>query len=333
MGYPKVSVIITAYNVQKYIKRTVESVVNQTLKNIEIIVINDGSIDCTKNIIEELANSDDRIIIVNKQNGGVSSARNKGLSLVKGEFIFQLDGDDWIEPECLEEMVGYAEKHNLDIVVTNFYIDFDNGDIQIMKDLPDILFLNSEQYLEKLFTVNSYPSLWNKLFRKELFNNIYYPENVSLGEDLAKIPELALKAKKIGKYDRHFLHYIQNVDGITKSGISKKIYQLFISFEIIEDTLIKYKVSREIVNLFKIYKLNHIINFITSKPYWEDKNYLTGFDKTLELLKASKEVPENLSILKKIILRVLILFPRKFVLKCLINIIETIKNIRKIFKK
>jgi hypothetical protein len=187
--------------------------------------------------------------------------------------------------------------------------------------------------LEKLFTVNSYPSLWNKLFRKKLYNGIIYPENVSLGEDLAKIPEIALKAEKIGKYNGQFLHYIQNSNSITNAGISKKIYQIFNSFEIIEDTLMKYEVSSKIVELFKTYKLNHIINFITSKPYWEDRNYLLGFDKTLELLKVSKEVPENLSIIKKIILRFLILFPHKFVLKCLINIIETIKNIRKIIRK
>lgn len=328
MIFPKVSVIIPAYNVEKYIKRTVESVLSQTLKNIEIIIINDGSTDNTNTIIEELANIDDRIIIVNKKNGGVSSARNKGLDIVRGEFIFQLDGDDWIEPKCFEEMVDHAEKYNLDIVVANFFIDYDNGNVQVRKDLQDVKFLNSEEYLEQLFTVNSYPSLWNKLFRKELYDNIQYPENVSLGEDLAVIPEIVLRAKKIGKYEGQYLHYIQNINSITNSGLSKKIYQIFNSFENIETTLLTYEVSNKIVELFKAYKLNHIINFITSKPYWKDKNYLLGFEKTLELLRETKAIPQNLSASKKIILRTLIIFPYKLVLRFEINIIETIKNIR-----
>lgn len=121
MSKIKVSVIIPAYNAEKYIKMTVESIINQTLKEIEVIIINDGSTDNTLSIINELEKKDDRIIIINNENKGVSYSRNIGIKKSRGEYLAFIDADDWIEKNYLKDTYNIAEKQELDIVLTDIY--------------------------------------------------------------------------------------------------------------------------------------------------------------------------------------------------------------------
>lgn len=115
---PKVSIIIPVYNVEKYIRQCLESVINQTYKNIEIIVINDGTKDGSMKIVEEYL-EDKRIKIINKNNGGLSSARNKGIEEATGEYIYFLDSDDWIEKDTIEVLVKNSK--DVDIIEANFF--------------------------------------------------------------------------------------------------------------------------------------------------------------------------------------------------------------------
>ncbi|MGL5050852.1 MAG: glycosyltransferase family 2 protein [Fusobacteriaceae bacterium] len=116
----KVSIIVPAYNVEKYIKRCLDSLINQTLKEIEIIVINDGSTDFTGNIVKDFLKKDNRIKYIEQENRGLAGARNRGLKEAQGKYINHLDGDDYIDKNYYEDMFRHAEESNLDVVVSNF---------------------------------------------------------------------------------------------------------------------------------------------------------------------------------------------------------------------
>lgn len=115
----KVSVIVPVYNVEKYLKRCLDSIINQTYKNIEIILVNDGSKDNSRNICEEYEKKYENISLINQENGGLSAARNTGLKYVKGEAVTFVDSDDWLELDAIEYYVESMKKHNVDMVVTN----------------------------------------------------------------------------------------------------------------------------------------------------------------------------------------------------------------------
>ena len=118
---PKVSVIIPVYNVEQYLRECLDSVVNQTLKDIEIICVNDGSTDNSLVILEEYAAKDERIKIVNKENGGLSSARNCAIPLARGEYIGFVDSDDWIDLDFYEKLYNTAKKYKAEIACANLY--------------------------------------------------------------------------------------------------------------------------------------------------------------------------------------------------------------------
>ncbi len=234
----KVSVIVPVYNTSKYLKRCLNSISNQSLTDIEIIIINDGSTDSSLNIIKEFINNDSRIKLINKDNGGLSSARNAGLKIASGEYIVHIDSDDWIESSYLFDAYENAVNYNLDIVVTDVYWDWDNKKIEYHKDL-DILegkIISSEEYLDLFFTGKVRSSVWNKMYRRELYicNGIYHPENISLGEDMSTTPRLAFYADRIGKINHAYVHYIQNQDSITKNATEKNLNEIKIALEILK---------------------------------------------------------------------------------------------------
>ncbi|MGL5594128.1 MAG: glycosyltransferase family 2 protein, partial [Cetobacterium sp.] len=252
----KVSVIVPVYNTEKYLKRCLDSIINQSLKEIEIIVVNDGSTDNSKNIIKSYEKKDSRIKIVNKPNGGLSSARNEGIKVAKSKYIAHIDSDDWVEYNYLEEMYLKAEKENLDIVISDIYWDYIDK-IDYKRDLliSDKVIINSKEYLKLFFQGKILPAVCNKIYKTELYQsyNIFHPENISLGEDLSTSPLLAQNAKRIGKINKAYLHYYQNLESITKSNPTKKIYELISAFNILKNNIKKFDkkdiISLEIVHL------------------------------------------------------------------------------------
>ena len=123
----KVSIIIAAYNIDQYIERCINSIINQTLKDIEIIVVNDGSKDRTLDIIKDIASKDSRIKIIDKQNQGLIEARKSGMKIANGEYLLFVDGDDWLEIDTLEKLYKNAKSNNSDIVIYNAYNSYDNS--------------------------------------------------------------------------------------------------------------------------------------------------------------------------------------------------------------
>lgn len=221
---PKVSVIIPTYNREKFIKKCMDSVLSQTLTDIECIIIDDGSIDNTENLIKSY--KDSRIIYIKQANHGIGYSRNKGIKRAKGEFLTFLDIDDYLKENCLEKMYKKASQEQLDIVVSNYYNFYENGKIEQEKliDFPNTTLANKKELLLEL---NLGPS--NKLFSKALFESARFPEHIKY-EDMALMCELFKKAKKIGKINEPLYYFLVDNKSETTT-VDKRSFDIFVSLD------------------------------------------------------------------------------------------------------
>lgn len=181
-----ISVIIPIYNVEKYLPKCIESILNQTYTNLEIILINDGSTDNCKKICDNYAKIDSRIIAIHKKNGGVSSARNIGLDICKGNYISFIDPDDYINPNMYEKMINIAISKKIDIVSCNYEKINSNGNTKsFFHPENDELITDKNLLLEKVFQYKNFDMvIFNKLYKSYIFKTTRFPLNVNLGEDL-----------------------------------------------------------------------------------------------------------------------------------------------------
>ncbi|MGL5932161.1 MAG: glycosyltransferase family 2 protein [Cetobacterium sp.] len=318
------SIIVPVYNTEKYLEKCLKSILSQSLKEIEVIVINDGSTDKSDTIIQKYKMIDNRVIVINKKNGGLSSARNAGIKIARGKYILNIDSDDWIEGNYFEDIYRKAEEEKLDIVVTDILWDYENKKIIYKKDLDihDNEIINNDIYLDMFFKDQIYPAVWNKLYKRKLYKdyNILHPENVSLGEDLATTPLLALNARRIGKVNKAYIHYMQNAESLSNWNPIKKIHELIEAFNILE----KYLESRGIQSKNKNEKIFNSLSAIifTDKYDLNSKLYENIFNYYLKNLeKIEKYSGKNKKM--KLYFKILKLFPNKSTIKC-INFINRI---------
>lgn len=209
LGIPLVSFIVPIYNVRLYVRRCVESIMNQDYPNIEIILIDDGSQDGSEEIIDELAKADCRIRVVHKQNGGVSSARNEGLKLAQGEYVLFIDGDDYIEPDYAAYMMGLAIKRSSDVVVVKNHFDYKHSN-QVKQDhleQVDAVRVMTDIYLGKIFM-----AVWNKAYRLKFLieNNITFNPEIWYGEGMLFNMVCLQHTKKVTLGEKRVYHYVYN---------------------------------------------------------------------------------------------------------------------------
>lgn len=204
---PKVSVIVPIYNVEKYLEKCINSLLSQTLEDIQIILVNDGSKDNSGNIAKEYEkNNKNRVIYVEKENGGLSDARNYGLKYATGDFIAFLDSDDYIEKNAYEEMYNKAIEENADYVECNFIWEFPNK-IRVDKQYP---YKNKKEMLSFVRVV-----AWNKLIKRQLItdNNLEFPKGLRY-EDVEFTYKLIPFVNKFAYVDKPFIHYVQREGSI-----------------------------------------------------------------------------------------------------------------------
>lgn len=189
---PCVSVIIPLYNVESYMRKCVNSVLNQTLNNIEIILVDDGSPDNCGEIADEYAKKDVRVKVIHKLNGGLSSARNSGLTIATGEYVSFIDSDDWVELNMLESLYKRAKEGNADLVVCNFDKVYENhtkeNHLNINSEVINLQDIGLNGYLFKYFFSDTHGVMvWNKLYRREIIqmNELYFHDTKEiLSEDI-----------------------------------------------------------------------------------------------------------------------------------------------------
>lgn len=204
---PKVSVIVPIYNVEKYLEKCINSLLSQTLEDIQIILVNDGSKDNSGNIAKEYEkNNKNRVIYVEKENGGLSDARNYGLKYATGDFIAFLDSDDYIEKNAYEEMYNKAIEENADYVECDFIWEFPNK-IRVDKQYP---YKNKKEMLSFVRVV-----AWNKLIKRQLItdNNLEFPKGLRY-EDVEFTYKLIPFINKFAYVDKPFIHYVQREGSI-----------------------------------------------------------------------------------------------------------------------
>lgn len=218
-----ISVIIPVYNVEKTLERAVTSVTNQSVRQLEIILVNDGSTDRSGIICDELSELDSRIKVIHKENGGLSSARNSGIENAKGDFLAFLDSDDYFSLDILKSFVEVYNK-NPDIDIYCFNVMRVSGEKQIAQKSVNSSNRNEGENIAALFDnsgIDFYA--WNKIYSKELFGNVRYPIG-KLYEDIVTTYELTKRAKNVISTEEIGIYYISNPLSIVASEFNPKQY-------------------------------------------------------------------------------------------------------------
>lgn len=278
---PLVSVIMPVYKVEKYVAKTIESVLNQTYKNIEFFAIDDGSPDNSGAICDSYKLKDSRLHVIHQENAGAPAARNSAIKIAKGKYLYFIDSDDYIEDEMIEKMVEYAESNKLDLVVTGFKMEYfqNNKNTTYETNCPNLIFpeeefkKNAYQYFD-----NSLLSLpWNKLYKSSIVleNNILFP---------------------LTKWDDHHFN-MEYLKHVTKVGmLNIKMYHWYRSRPGSE-TMINYSDP----NMFQTRKnhFQHILNLYNSWGFMDDNTKNSIYTYFLNrVIQCIQEIFDNKKIIK-----------------------------------
>ena len=290
-----VTVIVPVYNVEKYVHKCLNSLNNQTLDNLEVLFINDGSTDNSKSIIEQFIRENKlnkKFRILSKDNGGLSDARNFGIEYARGKYICFLDSDDYVEPNCYELLFNYAERNNYLVVESGYYLTQENKNKAVkINDFMD----------KRSFAAYGKVVAWNKIYKKEIFKDdtlrfikgLYYEDINFFYKLLGKIDY-----DKIGHLDVPLFHYIQRKDSISKQSTNKVLDILKVYDDLIANVSglndeIEYRCIRNLCCSFRrkaksiqnkvlkkeiIHKFNDYI--YTKFPNWKNNKYLSTLSAT-----------------------------------------------------
>ena len=222
------SVIVPIYNVRPYLRQCIESICDQSYRDLEIILVDDGSCDGSSGICDQYQAMDDRIVVLHKENEGLVKARKSGLQMSRGEYIAYVDGDDWIEPEMFERLYSTMAENNADIVMCGHYIDTGNISKEAYHDVPDGYY-GKKQLIEQIypemivgrefFDWKIYPALWDKLFKRECIMpyQMEVDDRLRMGEDAACTYPALLNADNIYILHECLYHYRQTTASMVKN--------------------------------------------------------------------------------------------------------------------
>ena len=222
-----ISVIIPVYNVEKYLERCLNSALNQTYKNLEIILIDDGSTDASGKLCDEYAKKDKRVKVIHKENGGQSSARNVGLDIAKGKYIGFLDSDDWITSDMYEYLYQLMKKEDVDISMCSFTRN--PKKLQLKNDEEFICRYSGNKIADFFYRLNGEPSfysVWNRLYKREILRKTYFLEN-KITEDVYFTYQVYERSESIAISNLKKYLYFKNQEGTTRSHLSLKDLSLF----------------------------------------------------------------------------------------------------------
>lgn len=218
---PLISVIVPIYNVEAYLEKCINSIICQSYRNLEIILVNDGSTDNSQKICEEYKKKDSRIKVIHKENGGLSDARNCGLEIATGEYIAFLDSDDWIDEELYSTLYNLIKKYNADISICSFKNVF-SEDEKLNRINNEYVYDNIEA-LNRLYTKEGTQMVvaWNKLYKRKILSNMKFPKG-KIHEDAFLIPRLLYNAKRIAYIEKELIYYRYTPNSITNSKFNIK---------------------------------------------------------------------------------------------------------------
>lgn len=308
MSIPKVSVVIPCYNVEKYLRQCLDSVVNQTLKELEIICVNDGSKDSTLSIIQEYANMDPRIRIIDKPNGGYGESMNRGFDMATGEYLGIIESDDYAELDMFEKLYACAKQHELDVVKSGFFYYYSKPEernipnpiasyITCQRTFCPTTSFRSKMEMAEFFNIK--PTIWSAVYRKEFIceNHIRFNETPGASfQDTSFNFKVWALANRVRLMEDCFLHYRQDNEGSSINNPGK-VYCVCDEYDEIEHFLkanplksavltpvmvrIKYDsymwnynrlsepLQREFIRRFQLDFQRHLQDGFLQKPYFE----------------------------------------------------------------
>ncbi|CAD7808371.1 putative glycosyltransferase EpsJ [Chryseobacterium aquaeductus] len=285
----KISIIVPVYNVENYLAKCLDSLVNQTYQNIEILVVNDGSKDGSERIIQDYARIfPEKIKAFNKENGGLSDARNFGIDHATGDYLGFVDSDDFVTETMFEEMIDLAEKHHAEIVICNIQKVNEHGNLtQKLTQIPN---MPEKIDLEENFSVFSDLSYFacNKLFKKELFKKKRFKKGVHF-EDIQLIPQLLLECKTLAQTQNFHYQYLERTDSISKSHTEKGLDIL----KAVEDVEIYFKsssYSEKLKELKNFQILEGVYTFLAYLAFVKDDDIFYKMSRNLDVFMKERNI-------------------------------------------
>lgn len=274
---PVISIIVPCYNVEPFLHKCLDSILEQSFTLFEILLINDGSTDDSGIICDYYARKDTRIRVFHQKNSGVSTARNIGIFNARGLYSIHIDADDWIESNMLERMYNAIQATNSDILFVDIYKNNVDKETQIIQEPPS----SNIECIHYLLNGKLIGSMCNKLIRHEMYTkfNISFPENINYCEDTITIIQLLLHTDKISYLSEAFYHYIYNPSSITVKATEKHLTQLVLFHKILDTILCN-----------EFYKESLIYGKLQSKAFLllnmptRHKEYNTIFPETTEYI-------------------------------------------------
>lgn len=234
-----VSVVVPVYNVSKYVEKCILSITGQSYRDLQIVVVDDGSTDDSGQIVERLSGEDTRIQVIHRENGGLSQARNTGIEAAKGEYLCFVDSDDCLESDYVEKLLKQALKTGADLVICGYLHEDEQGKVQeevSFEQAQTQAVISGVEAMKKLDNIFRPEYLlmvvaWNKLYRKELFADLRFP--VMIHEDEGMIHRILNKSDKVAMVEEKLYHYLIREDAITgsKNYYDKKHLQILDAFE------------------------------------------------------------------------------------------------------
>lgn len=225
MNNPQISVVIPVYNVEKYLCRCVDSVLNQTYKNIEVILVDDGSPDGCPVICDEYAQKDNRVKVIHKPNGGLSSARNAALdSPLVGDYLAFVDSDDWLELDTLEYCLDLVKNYHADVVQFEFY-ETDSEKNSAINKKERVETFEGKEILQQLMITGSW-GVWGALYKAEVLGNVRFREG-KINEDIDYKYKILNNAQRMVYSNQKKYYYYQSGDTISMGGLKRKDFDLY----------------------------------------------------------------------------------------------------------
>lgn len=284
-----ISVIVPVYNVASYIRVCLDSICGQSYRNLEIILVDDGSTDASGRICDEYARRDSRIVVIHKQNGGLADARNAGLAAANGYYIGFVDSDDWIEESMYEKMYALCEEYHLDLIISCFVEEGGYCNSTRRKFTDKFILLDKESLLNYYILNNTQcfitNAVWDRLYKRTLLCGLNFPKGRNY-EDICYTTKAFLSAEKAGYIDAGLYHYRIRDDSIMGKGLKNK--EEF-SDDIIADLLPQMKERAQI--LYDA-QMEHLGNICYA-------NYLVEVLKSIEKIYHIEKYAAQFSYLKK----------------------------------
>ena len=322
---PKISVIVPVYKVEPYLRQCVDSILSQTYVNLEIILVDDGSPDNCGDICDEYSKKDNRVIVIHKENGGLSDARNVGIEISTGECLTFIDSDDWVEIDMIELLHNNLTKHNADISICGFYNAYVNKNIPRYEN-RDLFLLNSEQAVCECFISGKITTVaCIKLYKKHIFNSVRYPIGKRY-EDYFVIIDVLSEADKIVVDTVAKYYYRMRKGSIMHEAFNSK------NMDVIEAVEYNWKrieeIYPDIISIGKVSMLMIYLGLLQKMVFCKNYKQMPEYKKVLLMLRDNyKLIMDSESVTKNIKIKVVAVMINTSLYKFLQSINDWIKKI------